>query len=254
MNELPFDDGATAAGTGTNTVRTIERDQLVNMSPLQLAISSGASIDTIERMVALQERMEARHSESEFNAAMSRSQAAMGRVSADGNNPQTHSKYATYAALDRECRPIYTREGLALSFDTGDSTGEMVRVFCHVSHSAGHTRTYHLDMPNDGKGAKGGDVMTKTHAQGAAMSYAMRYLLKLIFNVAVGEDDRDGNTFDMPEGVFQDHLKAIRNAPTIEELQRVFGAAYTASNKDKETQKALVTAKDIRKGELRGVK
>jgi hypothetical protein len=60
-------------------------------------------------------------------------------------------------------------------------------------------------MPADGKGAKGGDVMTKTHATGAAMSYGMRYLLKMIFNVAIGEDDKDGNapeqrTATAPEG------------------------------------------------------
>ena len=36
--------------------------------------------------------------------------------------------------------------------------------------------------------------MTKTHAVGSAMSYGVRYLLKLVFNVAVGEDDDDGNT------------------------------------------------------------
>jgi hypothetical protein len=40
--------------------------------------------------------------------------------------------------------------------------------------------------------------MTKTHAAGAAMSYGMRYLLKMIFNVAVGEDDRDGNEVEAP--------------------------------------------------------
>src|SRR5690606_15862485 len=49
-------------------------------------------------------------------------------------------------------------------------------------------------MPADGKGAKGGDVMTKTHAAGSAMSYGQRYLLKLIFNVAIGENDDDGNS------------------------------------------------------------
>jgi hypothetical protein len=35
--------------------------------------------------------------------------------------------------------------------------------------------------------------MTKTHATGAAMTYGMRYLLKMIFNVAIGDDDTDGN-------------------------------------------------------------
>jgi hypothetical protein len=71
-----------------------------------------------------------------------------------------------------------------------------VRVLCYVSHSAGHCRTYTKDMPADGKGAKGGDVMTKTHAAGAAMSYGMRYLIKGVFNVAVGDEDKDGNTVE----------------------------------------------------------
>jgi hypothetical protein len=35
--------------------------------------------------------------------------------------------------------------------------------------------------------------MTKTHASGAAQSYGMRYLLKGIFNIAIGEEDNDGN-------------------------------------------------------------
>src|SRR5690606_32490682 len=103
--------------------------------------------------------------------------------------------YASYAQLDRHLRPIYTKHGFALSFDTEPTDNpEIVRVVCYVSHRTGHTRKYHRDMPADGKGAKGGDVMTKTHASGAAQTYGMRYLLKGIFNVAVGEDDNDGNT------------------------------------------------------------
>jgi hypothetical protein len=35
-------------------------------------------------------------------------------------------------------------------------------------------------MPGDGKGAKGGDVMTKTHATGAALSYGQRYLAECV--------------------------------------------------------------------------
>ena len=62
-----------------------------------------------------------------------------------------------------------------------------MRVVCYVSLGA-HTRKYKADMPADRKGAKGGNVITKTHATGAAMSYGMRYLLKYIFNVAIGVD------------------------------------------------------------------
>jgi hypothetical protein len=54
-------------------------------------------------------------------------------------------------------------------------------------------RRYHVDMPADGKGAKGGDVMTKTHATASALTYAKRYLLLQIFALAIGESDDDGN-------------------------------------------------------------
>lgn len=179
-------------------------------------------IDKMERLLAMQERIVAKNAEAEFNQAMTLAQSEMGRISADATNPQTHSKYASYAKLDAALRPIYTKHGFALSFDEGESPkAEHVRVLCHVSHRAGHTRTYHKDMPADGKGAKGGDVMTKTHASGAAQSYGMRYLLKGIFNVAVGEDDRDGNApqpqqIEAPKGY--EHWKADMTAKADEGL------------------------------------
>jgi hypothetical protein len=153
-------------------------------------------IDKMERLLSMQERILGAHKEERFNAAMTAAQTEIGRVSADKENTQTHSWYASYAQLDRHLRPIYTKHGFALSFDEADSPkAEHVRVVCIVSHADGHSRPYHRDMPADGKGAKGGDVMTKTHAVGSAQQYGMRYLLKGIFNVAIGDDpdDDDGN-------------------------------------------------------------
>lgn len=150
-------------------------------------------VEKMERMLAMVERVSAKNAEQAFAEAMNEVQQEIRPIAADGNNPQTHSKYATYNALDKKLRPIYTKHGFSLSFDTGEAPDLMVAVLCHVSHKGGHTRTYRALIPADGKGAKGNDVMTKTHAVGSAMSYGMRYLLKLIFNVAIGEDDDDGN-------------------------------------------------------------
>lgn len=153
-------------------------------------------IDKMERLLQMQERVQARDAETAFNVAMNQAQSEMRPVAANASNPQTRSRYATFDKLDRALRPIYTENGFSLSFDEGESPKpDHVRVVCYVSHIAGHTRTYHRDMPADGKGAKGGDVMTKTHAAGAAGSYGARYLLKGIFNVAVGEEDNDGNGY-----------------------------------------------------------
>lgn len=158
------------------------------------ACDPNVDIDKMERLLQMQERVQARDAEQLFNQALNAAQSEMRPIAANASNPQTKSRYATYDKLDRVLRPIYTENGFSLSFDEGEShKPDHVRVICYVSHVGGHTRTYHRDMPADGKGAKGGDVMTKTHAAGAAGSYGARYLLKGIFNVAVGEDDDDGN-------------------------------------------------------------
>lgn len=165
------------------------------MAVIARAASDGSvDVDKMERLMAMHRDMRAQEAEADFNHAMARVQSCMGRIGTDKTNNQTRSDYATYGKLDRVLRPLYTAEGFALSFGTDEPPApEMVRVTCHVSHNAGHTRRYMIDMPADGKGAKGNDVMTRTHATGSATQYGMRYLLKMIFNVAIGDEDEDGN-------------------------------------------------------------
>jgi|ERR1700722_1092045 len=191
--------GAEQALQTVNEAPIVAADAATIMQIIARAASDASiDIDKLERLAGMYERMTDRQAIQAFGAAMSAAQGEMGRVAADANNPQTRSRYASYAALDRELRPIYTRYGFSLSFGTGDGApADYVRVTCTVAHAEGHREPYHVDMPADGKGAKGGDVMTKTHATGAAMTYGQRYLLKLIFNIAVG-DDNDGNASDFP--------------------------------------------------------
>src|SRR5262245_30247532 len=166
----------------------------------RVASNPEVPVEKLEKLLALQERIIGRRAEDDFNHAMSDAQAEMRPVSADAENPQTRSRYASYAQLDKALRPIYTTHGFALSFGEAETPKpDCVRVICYVTHRGGHTRMYWRDMPADGIGAKGGAVMTRTHASGAAQSYGMRYLLKGIFNVAVGEDDRDGNAPELPK-------------------------------------------------------
>lgn len=148
-------------------------------------------VDKLDRLLATYERMKAREAENAFNDAMTRAQAEMEPVKKDASNPQTHSKYATYAAMDRAVRPIYSKYGFALSFNTAPprSGREMdIGVVCYAT-GHGHTRLYDIDMPVDGKGAKGNDIMTRTHATNSGVTYGMRGLLRMIFNIATEDDD-----------------------------------------------------------------
>lgn len=209
-----------------NAVTTTEGHAVQTAQPDLLSVIARAAadptidLDKMDRLLAMQERIMAKGAEQSFNAALSAAQAKMKPIAADAVNPQTRSKYASYAKLDSALRPIYTDHGFALSFNTGDNAPpEHVRVICYVSHIGGHSKSYHVDMPTDGKGAKGNAVMTATHAVGAGMSYGMRYLLKMIFNVAVGEDDNDGN--DLGDYDDLDWRVKIDDCKDMESLNRV---------------------------------
>ena len=185
---------------GLQNTSTKETALVVNETTSLLGVIERAAkdpsvdMDKMERLLQMHERITAKQAEAAFNYAMTKCQEAMRRVSADATNPQTHSKYASYGKLDSVLRPIYTSHGFSLTFSDGETIKpEHVRVVCLVRHIGGYKEVHWKDMPADGKGAKGGDVMTKTHAAGAAQQYGMRYLLKGIFNVAIGEDDNDGN-------------------------------------------------------------
>lgn len=221
------------------------------MDLLEIALKNNAAIDVIERLAALQRETLQREEETAFNEAMARVQAEIQRVVPDLDNTQTHSKYASYAAIDKRIRPVYSKELFSLSFSTEEcSKPETVRCVCFVSRRS-HTRKYQVDMPADGKGAKGGDVMTKTHATGAAMSYGMRYLVKYIFNIAVGAEDDDGNL--MPENQERDFLLAIEAAGNLQELERAYKDAIKGAvgNQDFMACKVFKQARDKRDRELR---
>lgn len=246
--------------TEANAVQTIPPSEAGALMEVitRAARDPSIDVDKLERLMAMHERIAGKNAEVAFNEAMSHAQAKMRPISADATNPQTRSKYATYAKLDGALRPIYTDEGFALSFDTGDApSSDQVRVLCYVSHRAGHSRTYKLDMPADGKGAKGGDVMTKTHAMGAGMSYGMRYLLKGIFNVAVGEDDNDGNEPADPVigQVLADLVKRVRQTKTDAEALAFWkdhNAAFRGERRAFEEFKAQTAAHRVELKEAAG--
>lgn len=234
----------------------VQQQSITPMMLLSQAVDKGADMETVERLSKLAERMMEREAEVVFNQSMHAAQMEMRRIGADATNPQTRSKYATYAKLDSALRPIYSKHGFSVSFNTADCPVEgCIRVIAYVSHKDGHTRTYQIDMPADGKGAKGNDVMTKTHATGAATAYGQRYLLKMIFNVAVGETDDDGNGGgSMDTNGAADFIESIRTADNLEDLKKRFFAAREAAQKakDKDAENAFIDEKDKRYRHLQG--
>jgi hypothetical protein len=171
-----------------NFLDTIER----------LASNPAVDVEKIQRIMDMQEQIITREAKRAYNDAMFRAQQKMPIVGKKESNTQTHSKYAGYDEILKQCQPIYTAEGLSVTFYQGHGTTEDPlkeghnRIMADVMHKDGYTKTFHADIPVETTGAKGGVLMTLTHATGSAFSYGRSYLMRLIFNIPTGDDD-NGN-------------------------------------------------------------
>ncbi len=171
----------------------VQADPLLTLIE-RVACDPSADVGKMRALLEMHQSLQDRQAEKLYGAAMAAAQQEMEPIRADASNPQTRSKYASFPALDRVLRPIYTRHGFAPSFNTVPcDQADKINLVCDVFHSGGHMRRYALQMPADGKGAKGNDVMTKTHATGSGLTYGQRYLTKMIWNISVSSRDDDGN-------------------------------------------------------------
>jgi hypothetical protein len=189
-----------------------------NATSLLQAITQAASnkdvdLDKFERLFSMHKEMVAKEAEASFNAAMARAQSKIVPIANNALNTHTSSRYAKLAAINKAIVPIYTAEGLAISFDSGKSeVQDWHRTVATVSHAAGHSKSYHLDLPLDDAGSQGKVNKTKVQATGSTNSYARRYLVCMIFNVTSSDeedDDGNGGKKQLGENIRVDYESAI---------------------------------------------
>lgn len=158
-------------------------------------------LDKMERLMAMRERELTRIAQTAFNNAMKDAQAEMPQVVRDADNDQTRSRYARYETISEAIQPVITKHGFSLTFSEGKADQpNHIRVICDVMHDAGHVKQYYADVPFDNVGMKGNANKTNTHAYGSTKSYGKRYLKCDIFDVALKNEDDDGNGAGDPAG------------------------------------------------------
>lgn len=174
-------------------------------SPLMLldrAVMNGAAIDTLERLMALYERYEAKKAEKAFNAAMGQFQKDRPRLkrratanvtSKDPNKSGYKYKYAEMDEIvEGITQPLYNN-GFSYSFKPSNVKGEngesKLRITCIIAHKDGHKEETYLEAPMDDSGGK-----NKIQGIGSTASYLERYTLKAALGLTDADDDNDGAT------------------------------------------------------------
>lgn len=169
-------------------------------------------LDKMERLMAMRDAEMNRATKHAYNVAMRNAQAAMPQVVREAENAHTKSTYARYEHISAAMQPVIDEHGFSLSFGTEQSPVDgCIRIVCDVAHSDGFEKRFHLDLPLDAAGAQGKANKNPTQAVGSTLSYGRRYLKTLIFDVAVKNQDDDGNSAgDDDELISEEQVKTIR--------------------------------------------
>jgi hypothetical protein len=151
-------------------------------------------IQKFEVLLRLQMEVGDKQARRAFNEAMASAQAEMMPVIRDAANRHLGNKYAKLETIDAAVRPIYTRHGFSVRFGSAPAPREGdMRIVCTVAHSGGYFEENHLDSPFAGIGSQGGrTATTPVQAVGSTVTYLRRYLLAMVFNIVLADDDDDG--------------------------------------------------------------
>ena len=146
-----------------------------------------------------------------------------------------------------------------MSYDTEPLPEGAIRIIGYLTRD-GHTVRRQTDQPCDGKGAKGGDVMTRTHAHKSAITYGRRELLEMLFNLATGKDD-DGNAASRPlravETISDEQVGEISNLLTDTKTDvkkftdRMGPLVYLRADKYEEIKALIIATAEKREAKAR---
>jgi hypothetical protein len=157
---------------------------------IELAITSNADIDKLERLMDLQERWEAKEAKKAFNAAMSSFQSTCPTIIA---RKQGHNyKYAPMCDVVSQVGKLIADNGLSYRFEQ-TSNGGNIFITCIVSHLDGHSERLTIDAQDDKTGSK-----NSVQAKGSTITYLKRYSFLGSFGIATADEDIDARTPPKP--------------------------------------------------------
>lgn len=184
LTVLHNDDALPAAGYSATPITP--------MAMISHAVANGASIEAIEKLMALHERIEAVQARKAFDAAMSAAKSEIPVIlknklvdyaSTDGKSRTTY-KHEDLGEIARTVDPILAKHGLSYRFQTTSEINQPISVTCLVSHRDGHSEKNTLTGPRDDSGKK-----NAIQQMGSTITYLQRYTLKAALGLAAASDD-----------------------------------------------------------------
>jgi hypothetical protein len=161
-------------------------------SLMMMALSRGADLDQIERMMELQQQWERREAEKAYNLALAAFKAENIKITKsklvdfETRVGRTTYMHAELSDVVDAVGPALSRYGFGWSWKPEQSNG-LIRVSCILRHRLGHQESVTLEARADESGGK-----NAIQAIVSTTTYLSRHTLKLITGTAESDEDDDG--------------------------------------------------------------
>ncbi len=157
----------------------------------QAARDPSVDIDKMERLIAMQERVQGRDAQTQYYAALAEMQPNLPIIDERGGikdrSGNIQSTYALWEDVNEAIRPTLSEHGFSLSFRVSRADGEII-VTGILAHRSGHREETTLSLPTDTSGSK-----NAVQAVGSSTSYGKRYTAFALLNITTTGEDDDGN-------------------------------------------------------------
>jgi hypothetical protein len=212
------------------------------MDLLRIATEQGANVDTLAKLLDLQERWEANQARKLFNEALAKFKQNPPQITKNKHVKFGNTEY-DHATLDQVSDVIgaaLSAVGLRHRWEP-QQTGNAISVTC-VLEGFGHEERTTLAGPADSSGSK-----NPIQAIASAVTYLQRYTLLAAVGMAAKGQDDDGTGSGMPDGWLAERLDWIANC-NAGDLQKTFAAAWREASKAGATRAldTLLKAKEAR--------
>lgn len=174
--------------TEDNAVQSYEGGVLAVIE--RAARDQSVDVDKLERLLAMQERVQARDAKMAYTTALAEMQPKLPIITERGKilnkAGETQSTYATWEDINEIIKPILADHGFCLSF-RGRKDGTDIITVGILSHKAGHSEETEVSLPADNSGSK-----NVVQGIGSSKSYGKRYAAFDLLNITTRGEDDDG--------------------------------------------------------------
>lgn len=175
------------------TVPRKVKTELVPMitSPAQMireAIDGKASLEQMDKLLALQEKWEANQAKKAYHKAMAAFKADPPSIGKDRtvdfktDKGRVNYNHASLANVTKLISASLSKHGLSATWRVSQEGA--IRVTCKITHEDGHSEETTLSAPSDQSGSK-----NPIQAIGSTITYLERYTLLAMTGLATHEDD-----------------------------------------------------------------